>query len=213
MAMLPEQLCYGPGPEQLESLGGNWTSEVSAWGAQPAADTPSGVRNLCGTCGQKFGRPQELKRHVEYVHSPPRHCPFCPFQWKRPDKIRTHLLEVHHDVPSAGALQEIHPRRGLGLVEFLDTYEHVRHNAIPQAGASSTPLFPAPAKETLDPHTKLPIPPHPLPDHNTSPTAFNATSPHAQQALGQPNEPRGSPWIRDICFLCIRTLEKIGLTC
>ncbi|KAH9165392.1 hypothetical protein EDB89DRAFT_304477 [Lactarius sanguifluus] len=115
-------------------------------------DTSSGL--ACQACGQRFGRPQELKRHEHEVHSPPRHCPFCSYQWRRPDKIKAHLVEAHRDVFSAEILDQIRTLRGNNVVKFVETIEFVntfeppRYSMTPQAGGSSTPLFPAPTEET-----------------------------------------------------------------
>ncbi|KAH9038287.1 hypothetical protein EDB84DRAFT_1097480 [Lactarius hengduanensis] len=162
------------------------------FGPSSAPGPPSDVGHTCQVCGNRFSRPQELKRHEVDVHDPSRQCPFCLYQWKRPDIIRAHLVDVHRDVLPAEILYQIRARRGKDLVEFLDTYEHLPGNVVPQAGGSSAPLFPAPTEET----TELPILPHPLPDYDiaeASPTAFIATSRHSRQASRQPSEPRGSP--------------------
>ncbi|KAH9032877.1 hypothetical protein EDB85DRAFT_2145274 [Lactarius pseudohatsudake] len=90
------------------------------------AATSGGVRPLCGTCGQSFGRPQDLKRHVIDKHMPRRQCPFCFYEWSRADKIKAHLTEVHRDVFSAEILQGICSLRGQAVIEFIQTYEMLR---------------------------------------------------------------------------------------
>ncbi|KAH9055923.1 hypothetical protein EDB87DRAFT_1270534 [Lactarius vividus] len=68
-------------------------------------------------CQTTCGRQQELKRHINDVHTPPRRCPFCPYTWSRPNKIRDHLLTEHQDKPQV--LREICAKRGHHLVEYL----------------------------------------------------------------------------------------------
>ncbi|KAH9163729.1 hypothetical protein EDB89DRAFT_482440 [Lactarius sanguifluus] len=120
-------------------------------------DTPCGSY-YCEMCDKRFGRLQELTRHKSQVHHPPRHCPFCPYLWKRPDKIKNHILYTHPEF-SHKTLKGL---RGKDIVEFLNTYENLSRDVIPQAGGSSALLFPVPTEET----TELPILPHPLPDYD-----------------------------------------------
>ncbi|KAH9053733.1 hypothetical protein EDB87DRAFT_1580867 [Lactarius vividus] len=106
------------------------------------AATSCAVRLLCGTCGQSFGRPQELKRHIKDKHMPRSQCPFCFYEWSRPDKIKTHLTNVHRDAFSAEVLKEICALRGQAAVDFFKTYEILR-SVIPQIYASTTLPFPS----------------------------------------------------------------------
>ncbi|KAI9429292.1 hypothetical protein H4582DRAFT_308701 [Lactarius indigo] len=94
--------------------------------------TSGGVRPLCGICGQSFGRPQELSRHINDKHMPPRQCPFCSHKWTRPDRIKTHITDVHRGEFSAEVLQGICSLRGQAVVNFFDTYEYLRQSVIPE---------------------------------------------------------------------------------
>ncbi|KAH8989956.1 hypothetical protein EDB86DRAFT_1849749 [Lactarius hatsudake] len=109
-------------------------------GLKNLAGTASDVDHPCQACGVRFRRPQELRRHISQVHSPPRQCLFCRYQWKRPHKIKDHLLKVHCNELSPETLKGISALNGRGLVEFLDTSKHLPHDVIPLAGGSSTPL-------------------------------------------------------------------------
>ncbi|KAN0130384.1 hypothetical protein V8E53_011785 [Lactarius tabidus] len=99
------------------------TSEAGQPTKAQEADGPAGgnasSRWHCvyDDCEATFGRHQELKRHLIGVHTPWRRCPFCSYEWSRPNKIKTHLMENHQDKPQF--LNEIHPKNGQHLVEFL----------------------------------------------------------------------------------------------
>ncbi|KAI9453914.1 hypothetical protein BJY52DRAFT_1286919 [Lactarius psammicola] len=108
-----------------------------------ATSSGSSGRPLCGTCGQTFGRPQDLRRHINDVHKPRRQCPFCSYGWSRADKIKAHLTDAHRDELSAEVLQGICALRGQAVVEFLDSFEYLRRDVMPQIYASSTTLFPS----------------------------------------------------------------------
>ncbi|KAI9456666.1 hypothetical protein BJY52DRAFT_1224140 [Lactarius psammicola] len=82
-------------------------------------DTSDKWRCLFEGCKATFGRLQEHKRHLIDVHTPRRRCPFCLYEWSRPDKIKNHLMTKHQDKPQV--LNEIHSKRGQHLVAFLDT--------------------------------------------------------------------------------------------
>lgn len=72
-------------------------------------------QNNCDVCGKRFGRLQELRRHIKDKHEPPRACPFCDFTWTRPGRMRTHLQTCHNerltkeDVEELRNLQGWHP--------------------------------------------------------------------------------------------------------
>ncbi|KAH8992178.1 hypothetical protein EDB92DRAFT_1816023 [Lactarius akahatsu] len=106
------------------------------------AATTGAVRPLCGICGQSFGRPQDLKRHIKDKHMPRRQCPFCSHEWSRPDRIKAHLTDAHRDALSAEVLQGICALRGQAVVDFLETYEILR-SVLPQIYSSSAPLLPS----------------------------------------------------------------------
>ncbi|KAI9436238.1 hypothetical protein H4582DRAFT_1965268 [Lactarius indigo] len=98
-------------------------------------------------CGKKFKRRQELKRHRNQVHKPQRICPFklCAYKWKRPDKIRTHIIEVHGSELCPEVLQKLKALRGnpKGVVDFVDTDEFLR-NFEPPAETYVLPSVPPP---------------------------------------------------------------------
>ena len=76
---------------------------------------------------------------------PLRRCLFCPHEWSRPEKIKAHLTDVHHDVLSSEMLQDICALRGQQVVVFLDILESIRNNELSQTSASPTFLSPAPS--------------------------------------------------------------------
>ncbi len=99
----------------------------------------------CERCGKPFKRLQEHERHVREVHGLrlPLQCPFCPYQWKRPYKIKDHLIKVHDNELTA-VLEGVRILRGQDVVEFVETLKFVRHfkSKTPETDASSSP-FPA----------------------------------------------------------------------
>ncbi|KAH8991065.1 hypothetical protein EDB86DRAFT_1634653 [Lactarius hatsudake] len=92
---------------------------MDAQEATVPADSGSSSKLLCPVegCQATFGRQQELKRHAIDVHTLPHRCPFCPYGWSRPDKIKAHLKAKHQDEPQV--LNEILPKRGQHLVTYL----------------------------------------------------------------------------------------------
>ncbi|KAF8270379.1 hypothetical protein EI94DRAFT_1723078 [Lactarius quietus] len=88
-------------------------------GLPAGVDTPCRLHCLNEHCGATFGGLQERKRHYIDVHNPRRQCPFCPYKWCRPNKIKTHLLVNHKDKLSREVLNEISAKRGRHLVAFL----------------------------------------------------------------------------------------------
>ncbi|KAH8984986.1 hypothetical protein EDB86DRAFT_3084087 [Lactarius hatsudake] len=81
----------------------------------------------CEPCKKTFGRLQELKRHRNQVHKPQRICPFklCTYKWKRPDKIRAHIIDVHCSELCPVVFKGVSALRGKpkGVVEFVNAYE------------------------------------------------------------------------------------------
>ncbi|KAI9467411.1 hypothetical protein BJY52DRAFT_1238370 [Lactarius psammicola] len=139
----------------------------------------------CNACDACFDQWHKLYWHSTDKHGAKRICPFCPFRWRLDSRIKAHLMSVHQDVLSAEALQVIRTRYGRNLAKFLDTDYHLRHYAIPQAGASSTPLFPAPAINPR-PYTRTPNT-----TASTARTQHIAAFLHAK-ALRESNEPRAA---------------------
>ncbi len=80
---------------------------------------------ICGACRATFGRPQELARHTLAVHCPPRQCPFCPYQWRRPYKIKAHIIDVHQDEFPQEVWSVILLLRHQDVVTFVDTLSDV----------------------------------------------------------------------------------------
>ncbi len=87
-------------------------------GVPAGGDTSDRLHCLYKDCKATFGRLQERKRHVTDVHKPLHRCPFCLYEWSRPDKIKTHLMTKHQDKPQV--LNEIRAKRGRRLVAFLN---------------------------------------------------------------------------------------------
>jgi len=96
----------------------------------PAGSDTSG-RSHChyGDCKATFGRPQERRRHLIDVHTLRRQCPFCLYEWARPDKIRAHLMKKHYDELPQEILNEIRAKRGQHLVAFLTPLCNIRERS------------------------------------------------------------------------------------
>lgn len=91
-------------------------------GVPAGGGTPDRLHCLYEDCEATFGRLQERKRHHIDVHKPRRQCPFCPYKWCRPNKIKTHVMVNHKDRLSREVLNEISAKRGRRLVAFLTTH-------------------------------------------------------------------------------------------
>ncbi|KAF8274231.1 hypothetical protein EI94DRAFT_1713924 [Lactarius quietus] len=113
---------------QIQNLAAETVQQTDAQqaGLPAGGDTPHRFRCLDENCGVTFGRLQERKRHHIDVHNPRRQCPFCPYKWCRPNKIKTHLTVNHKDKLSPEVLNELSAKRGRHLVAFL-----VAHSVIP----------------------------------------------------------------------------------
>ncbi|KAH8990005.1 hypothetical protein EDB86DRAFT_1823012 [Lactarius hatsudake] len=102
-----------------------------------AVETPGGGEGgalpFCETCALEFGRPQEFKRHMEQVHQPQRQCPFnpCAYGWKRPDKIKAHIIDKHRSELCPEVFKNVSALRGKRIVEFIDAYEFGRNFRTP----------------------------------------------------------------------------------
>jgi hypothetical protein len=74
----------------------------------------------CPYCNRKYGRVQELQRHITDKHHQPQKCPFCHVKWTRPVKIRAHILTDHKDSFTEDEQQEIRRLRGRNdTISFL----------------------------------------------------------------------------------------------
>ncbi|KAH9019166.1 hypothetical protein EDB85DRAFT_582479 [Lactarius pseudohatsudake] len=84
-----------------------------------------GGPRVCKICNRRFGRLQELKRHMGQVHQPLRKCPFnpCAYKWNRPDKIKAHITNKHRNELCPEVFQKVSALRGKSIVEFVDAYE------------------------------------------------------------------------------------------
>lgn len=83
--------------------------------------SPGVKHHSCLQCkNTSFTRIQDLNRHIRDVHGPRRRCPFCDFQWTRPDKIKTHIVTDHWDIFTPELLGDIRGLRGQQIVTFVD---------------------------------------------------------------------------------------------
>ena len=94
--------------------------------AGPGGNAPGGALHFCWACGREFERRQELIRHFQ-VHMPKQKCPFnpCTYKWKRPAKIKEHIIEFHSSELLPEVLQEfLKPKlRGKAVLKFVNTLE------------------------------------------------------------------------------------------
>ena len=79
---------------------------------------------VCKDCMRQFKRVQELKRHLKEKHEPWPRCPFCTFQWTRPDKIKHHITTYHQDKFTAEEMAEFRALNGKRMIAFLDRFDH-----------------------------------------------------------------------------------------
>jgi hypothetical protein len=110
-----------PPPEAAQSA--DLATDVQVTEAAGDGNSPGGALPLCWICSTSFKRSQELKRHLSQVHMPKRECPFgesCTHKWKRPAKIKDHIIEAHGSEFHPEVLQEIRKLRGKGVEKFLD---------------------------------------------------------------------------------------------
>ena len=121
---LPSTESLFPPPELIRST--DLTADVQAIDGSRGVDSPGGAQHRCdhNNCGQIFKRRQELTRHLNQVHNPGQKCPLksCLYTWKRPDKIKAHIINVHGSEFCPKVLEQIHKLRGKGVIEFLDAY-------------------------------------------------------------------------------------------
>ena len=120
---------------------------------------------ICVYCNKEFGRSQELKRHVKDVHMPRRRCPFCPFVWARPGKIKAHLVADHAERFTAEILEGIKALCGRRVIEFVDAYDH-----IPDVDATLPLAIPLPVSKCF----RVPVAPRTLNTPDDIPKPHNA---------------------------------------
>jgi hypothetical protein len=104
--------------------GGHFTFQDAIPEGQRSHNVDGKVRPVCIYCNTSFGRDQELRRHINDIHTPRRRCPFCQFMWARPDKIKAHIVADHADKFTADMLEGIKTFCGRRIVEFMDAYDH-----------------------------------------------------------------------------------------
>lgn len=75
----------------------------------------------CGVCrDKKYGRAQDLKRHIRDKHQLPQECPLCRIKWTRPEKIKKHLITYHRGLFTEAIEGEISHLRGQkNTIRFL----------------------------------------------------------------------------------------------
>lgn len=112
-----------PHPEAAQSA--DLATDVQAVKAPGDGKHEVLLLRVCKTCNRRFGRLQELKRHMGQVHQPLRKCPFnrCAYKWKRPDIIKTHITNKHRNELCPEVFQKVSALRGKSIVEFVDAYE------------------------------------------------------------------------------------------
>ncbi|KAH9978187.1 hypothetical protein BGW80DRAFT_1540207 [Lactifluus volemus] len=112
-------------------------------GCPPSTRSPQGAPYLgraspewhCGACrDKKYGRAQDLKRHIRDKHQLPQECPFCRIKWTRPEKIRKHLIAFHRGLFTEAIEGEISHLRGQkNTIRFLKrlrgSFSSNRHTA------------------------------------------------------------------------------------
>ncbi|KAF8259968.1 hypothetical protein EI94DRAFT_1749906 [Lactarius quietus] len=88
---------------------------------------PAPAGHYCCICPElkAFGRQQELNRHLRQVHQPPRGCPFesCNYEWKRPDRIKAHIINVHGSLLCPVITKAVRGLYGKNILNFVDNYE------------------------------------------------------------------------------------------
>jgi len=83
------------------------------------------ARPVYAHCGIVFKRIQEYNRHIRDKHTDRRRCPFCDFEWSRPDKIKVHLISKHaKKFAIAEILEAFKGLRGRHVIEFVDAYDY-----------------------------------------------------------------------------------------
>jgi hypothetical protein len=103
-----------------------FAADVLAIDASGGVDSPGGAQPRWECfCGQTFGRGQELRRHLVQVDQPRQTCPFklCTYNWKRLDKIKAHIMNVHASKFCPKLLEEIRNLRGKKMDKFLEQLE------------------------------------------------------------------------------------------
>ena len=77
---------------------------------------------VCAICGNRFGRTGPgFKAALELKD---RRCPFCDFEWARPDKIKHHIPMHHPDRSTAEVMAISQDLHGKNVVAFLDDLDH-----------------------------------------------------------------------------------------
>ena len=78
-------------------------------------------------CDKRYGRPQDVRRHVRERHEILPKCLVCGTEWARAEKIRRHLIERHRDHFTKKERQQIRQLQGLNnTIDFLREWEIAR---------------------------------------------------------------------------------------
>ena len=95
-----------------------------------------GEQYNCDLCGKPSKRLQEHKRHIREVHGLVHQCPLCPYRWKRPYKIKDHLIRVHKK-GLIRVVEGIRILRGKNVVKFVETLKFLQNFGTPETNAPS----------------------------------------------------------------------------
>ena len=110
---------------QSQGIGGHFTTQSATEDMRNRTTSCTGKpRPACAYCSKDFGRIQELERHVKDVHLLPHQCPFCPFMWTRPGRLKDHFMADHAEIFSPEIQEKIKPLRGQDFIKFLGEYVH-----------------------------------------------------------------------------------------
>ena len=76
---------------------------------------------------RRYGRHQEVRRHIREKHAILPKCLICGIKWTRAEKIRKHILLEHRQHFTKKERQEICDLRGLdNTIDFLKKWEITR---------------------------------------------------------------------------------------
>src|SRR6266852_96191 len=110
----------------------------------------------CRDCNRQFRRVQELKRHLKEKHEPWRQCPFCKFEWTRPDKIKHHITTCHQDKFTAKVMADFRALNGKKMVAFLDGFDDGPRARAGSDVETAPELHPSPSPSPSPPRDSSP---------------------------------------------------------
>ena len=100
----------------------NLTRLVSPYHRHATACVHDVQQFVCAICGSRFGRTGPgFKAALELKD---RRCPFCDFEWARPDKIKHHIPMHLPDRFTAEVMAISQDLHGKNVVAFLDDLDH-----------------------------------------------------------------------------------------